>query len=105
MGMNGPTPAAKRNDLELAPNQCVCGLKNAYKTDAMTSTAISKEKQPHLNKPQPRDNTKKQNGTNVDDALLDDVVDDSVFSEDQKESEITDENQRSESRVEPRRKI
>jgi len=71
----------------------------------MTSKVPSNEKTPQLKNPPSRDPANKQTGVNVDDAQLDTVVDDSVFSDDQKESEITDENQRSESRVGPRRKI
>jgi hypothetical protein len=66
---------------------------------------VSPRKQPHMAHPQPGDNPKKHGAIDVDDAQLDDVMDDRAFSdkpEDVDESEITDENQRSESRAEPR---
>lgn len=62
-------------------------------------------KHPRVAAPEPRDHPKEKNSTDIDDAQLDDVTDDSAFKDDDRESEITDENQRSESRVEPRRNL
>jgi hypothetical protein len=55
--------------------------------------------------PDPQDPQKK-GGIDIDDAQLDDVTDDSAFKNGKRpDEEITDENQRSESRAEPRRPI
>ena len=56
----------------------------------------------HANRPE---DSGKKPGIDIDDAQLDDVVDDRAFENNEVDEEITDENQRSESRVEPRRPI
>jgi hypothetical protein len=71
----------------------------------MPSKGPDSDTRSHSIESKPNDHPKTKDSTDIDDAQLDGVTDDSAFSKDTDESEITDENQRSESRVERRRRI